>query len=50
MADGYETKRVLVVVKTYPTPAWRGGEVVCTAGITEHGEWIRLFPNGERQR
>lgn len=38
------TKRVLITVKTYPTPAWKGGEVVCTAGITDEREWIRLFP------
>jgi hypothetical protein len=39
-----ETKRVLIVVRTYPTPAHKGGEVSCTAGITDKGEWIRLFP------
>lgn len=44
MEDQWVTKRVLITVKTYPTPAWKGGEVVCTAGITEEGEWIRLFP------
>ena len=38
------TKKVLIVVRTYPTPATRGVEVSCTAGITEEGEWIRLFP------
>jgi hypothetical protein len=42
--DPWETKRVLITVKTYPTPAWKGGEVVCTAGVTSQGEWIRLFP------
>ncbi|MDO8750870.1 MAG: hypothetical protein Q7K03_06975 [Dehalococcoidia bacterium] len=35
---------MLITVKTYPTPAWKGGEVVCAAGITSAGEWIRLFP------
>lgn len=43
-SDIWTTKRVLVVVRTYPTPARRGVEVSCTAGITEEGEWIRLFP------
>lgn len=38
------TKKVLITVRTYPTPARRGVEVSCTAGITEEGEWIRLFP------
>jgi hypothetical protein len=41
---GYQKKRVLVAVKTYPTPAGKGAEVSCTAGITESDEWIRLFP------
>ncbi|MPZ51035.1 MAG: hypothetical protein GEU75_17330 [Dehalococcoidia bacterium] len=44
MFDRWETKRALIVVKTYPTPAWKGGEVVCTAAITEEGQWLRLFP------
>lgn len=40
----YQQKRVLVTVKTYPTPASKGAEVSCTAGITDDGKWIRLFP------
>ena len=44
MIHQWATKRILITVKTYPTPAWKGGEVVCTAGITEEGEWVRLFP------
>lgn len=41
---GYQRIKVLVVVKTYPTPARRGVEVSCTAGITDDGRFIRLFP------
>ena len=44
MVRQYERKRILITVRTYPTPARQGIEVSCTAGITEHGEWIRLFP------
>jgi len=44
MIGRYQRKRVLITVRTYPTPAWQGIEVSCTAGITEAGEWIRLFP------
>jgi hypothetical protein len=44
MVGGWSTKRVLIVVKTYPTPAHKGVEVSCTAGVTREGEWIRLFP------
>ena len=43
MSD-WTPKRILVTVRTYPTPARRGVEVSCTAGITDDGEWIRLFP------
>ncbi|GAI75875.1 unnamed protein product, partial [marine sediment metagenome] len=42
--SGYQQKRVLVTAKTYPTPASKGAEVSCTAGITDDGKWIRLFP------
>ncbi len=40
----WETKRVFVVVKTYPNPAHKGTEVSCTAAITQAGSWLRLFP------
>lgn len=40
----WETKKVLITVRTYPSPAQKGVEVSCTAGITEDREWIRLFP------
>lgn len=40
----WTTKKILITVRTYPTPATKGVEVSCTAGITEQGEWIRLFP------
>lgn len=40
----YQQKRVLVCAKTYPTPASKGAEVSCTAGVTDDGKWIRLFP------
>lgn len=31
-------------MRTYPTPAKKGVEVSCTAGITDDGQWIRLYP------
>lgn len=40
----WEKKRVLVTVKAYPEISTKHGQVVCTAGITEDGEWIRLYP------
>jgi hypothetical protein len=39
-----EHRKVLIVVRTYPTPASKGAEVSCTAGVTSDGDWIRLFP------
>jgi hypothetical protein len=39
-----EALRVLVTCKTYPQPSVRYQETVCTAGITEDGRWIRLYP------
>src|SRR5262245_20588652 len=44
MSGPAETKRVLITVRTYPTPARKGVEVSCTAGVTSDGHWIRLFP------
>lgn len=40
----WQKKRVLVTVKAYPERSQKHGFVVCTAGLTEDGEWIRLYP------
>jgi hypothetical protein len=39
-----EKQRILITVKTYPQLSKTYGETVCTAGITESGQWIRLYP------
>jgi len=44
MSQPEESKRALIVVRTYPSPAKSGVEVSCTAAITDKGEWLRLFP------
>lgn len=36
--------KVLILVKTYPQPSIKYRETVCTAGITETGKWVRLYP------
>lgn len=36
--------KVLITVKTYPTLSGKYDELVCTAGFTENGEWIRIYP------
>ncbi len=40
----YEVKRVLLTVKAYPEKSKKYGACVCTAGITDTGEFIRLYP------
>lgn len=37
-------EKILILVKTYPHPSATYGELVCVAGITEQGEWRRLYP------
>jgi hypothetical protein len=37
-------KKVLLTVTTYPLPSRSYDELVCTAGILEIGEWIRIYP------
>ena len=36
--------KVLIAVKTYPTLSAKYDELVCTAGFSEDGTWIRLYP------
>ena len=36
--------RVLIAVKTYPAVSSKYEELVCTAGFTEDGKWIRIYP------
>lgn len=45
IAPGQREKlKVLITVKTYPIPSKKYDELVCTAGVTETGEFIRLYP------
>lgn len=37
-------KKILITVKTYPSISTKYDELVCTAGIDEDGNWIRIFP------
>lgn len=36
--------KVLITVKTYPSISGKYDELVCTAGFTEDGKWIRIYP------
>lgn len=42
--NAWHSRNVLITVRTYPVPAKTGVEVSCTAGVTDDGKWIRLFP------
>lgn len=44
-----EKLRVLITIKTYPIPSAMYDELVCTAGVTEAGEFIRLYPVNFRE-
>jgi len=37
-------KTILITVRTYPVPSAKSIEACCTGGITNNGDWIRLFP------
>ncbi len=37
-------EKILITVKTYPSLSKKYGELVCTAGINENGDWLRIYP------
>lgn len=37
-------EEILIVVKTAPQPSVHYREIVCSAGITRQGVWVRLYP------
>jgi hypothetical protein len=46
----FTNTKVLITVMTYPHPSESHQELVCTAGITEAREWVRLYPIDYRYR
>ncbi len=44
VARGKEKLKVLITVKTYPIPSAMYDELVCTAGVTESADFVRLYP------
>ena len=50
MQPGCVRTRLLITVMTYPHPSQGYQELVCTAGVTEAGEWVRLYPVDYRYR
>lgn len=49
MREGYERIKALITVKTYPIPSKKHDELVCTAGVMENGDFIRLYPINFRE-
>ncbi len=37
-------ERIFITVKTYPAISKKYDELVCTAGIRENGNWVRIYP------
>lgn len=37
-------KKILITVKTYPSISTKYDELVCTAGLDEDGNWVRIYP------
>jgi len=50
MRAGFELTKLLITVLTYPNPSNKHQETVCTAGITDAGKWVRLYPINYRYR
>ncbi|MGB3768417.1 MAG: hypothetical protein WA947_17805 [Phormidesmis sp.] len=50
MSEQSVKTKVLITVMTYPYPSRGYQELVCTAGITENNEWVRLYPVDYRYR
>jgi len=40
----WEKKKIIILVKAYPERSSRYGSIICMAGITKEGDWIRIFP------
>ena len=50
MQTVYTKTKVFITVMTYPHPSQSYLELICTAGVTEDGEWVRLYPIDYRYR
>lgn len=49
-SESHQRTKVLITVMTYPLPSRGYQELICTAGISESGEWVRLYPIDYRYR
>jgi hypothetical protein len=48
--EQFHSTKVLITVMTYPLPSRGYQELICTAGVTHDGNWIRLYPIDYRYR
>ncbi len=48
--NAVETLEVLITVKTCPIPSRKYDELACTAGVTESGDFVRLYPINFREQ
>jgi hypothetical protein len=44
LPDEIPEAKVLITVKTYPLPSRSYTELVCTAGLINGEQWIRIYP------
>lgn len=44
MGGTLQSSQVAILIKALPQPSKKYGETVCCAGVTDSGEWKRLFP------
>jgi len=44
LPDDIASAKVLLLVKTYPLPSSKYGELVCTAGLLDGTDWVRIYP------
>lgn len=49
MVAGAQKLKILITIKTYPIPSSKYDELVCTAGVTETGAFVRLYPINFRE-
>lgn len=50
MSEEPQPTKLLIAVMTYPHPSKSHQELICTAGLTDALEWVRLYPVDYRYR
>ncbi|MCB2213981.1 hypothetical protein KQH50_01165 [bacterium] len=50
LEDKIPNAKVLITVKTYPSPTPTQKEVVCTAGLLNGKKWVRIYPINFRDK